>query len=334
MSPAKIIVPALLAAALFFAAWSLRQSNEAMPANVAWGNVDSRHVSLAFEGSGRIAELGPEEGDRVKQGDVLGRLDTEALQIEKRRAEASRRALEAQADMAAEGYRAEDIEVAERNVQSIAAQLASAEHTYARQKQLFSAKATSKQALDDARYAAEALRRELDAARATQSAYNAGLRPQEVAAARAEADAARAAVDALDYQIEKAAVIRAPISGIVRTRLAEPGDMASPARTIFQISVTSPKWIRAFVTERQLGLVREGDAATVSTDTTPPVRAVVAAISDTAEFTPKTVQTEDLRTVLVYEVKLSVDDPDSRLRLGQPVTVRFDGGESAAQSQS
>ena len=270
----------------------------------------------------------------MKQGDVLGRLDTEALQIEKRRAEASRRALEAQADMAAEGYRAEDIEVAERNVQSIAAQLASAEHTYARQKQLFSAKATSKQALDDARYVAEALRRELDAARATQSAYNAGLRPQEVAAARAEADAARAAVDALDYQIEKAAVIRAPISGIVRTRLAEPGDMASPARTIFQISVTSPKWIRAFVTERQLGLVREGDAATVSTDTTPPVRAVVAAISDTAEFTPKTVQTEDLRTVLVYEVKLSVDDPDNRLRLGQPVTVRFDGGESAAQSQS
>ena len=87
--------------------------------------------------------------------------------------------------------------------------------------------------------------------------------------------------------------------------------------------MTRPKWVRAYATERQLGLVREGGGAVVMTDTTEPLPAVVAFISSTAEFTPKTVQTEELRTVLVYEVKLSVDDPENRLRLGQPVTVEF-----------
>ena len=239
MSFARIAVPALLVAALGVAAWQLRQTQNDTPANQAWGNVDARHVSLAFEGSGRIAELGPEEGERVRKGDILGRLDTESLEIEKRRLTANLAALEAQAAMAREGYRTEDIEVAERNAESLKAQLASAERTYARQKHLFESQATSRQALDDARYAAESLK-------------------------------------------------------------------------------------------RQLGLVREGDPAVVLTDTTAPVPAVIAAVSDTAEFTPKTVQTEDLRTVLVYEVKLTLEDPDNRLRLGQPVTVRFGDAASAS----
>ncbi len=330
MSFARIAVPALLVAALGVAAWQLRQTQNDTPANQAWGNVDARHVSLAFEGSGRIAELGPEEGERVRKGDILGRLDTESLEIEKRRLTANLAALEAQAAMAREGYRTEDIEVAERNAESLKAQLASAERTYARQKHLFESQATSRQALDDARYAAESLKRQLQAAEATRSAYRAGLRPQEVDAAIARVEAARAALDALDYRLEKAAVILAPMDGVVRTRLAEPGDMASPSRTVYQLSIVSPKWVRAYVTERQLGLVREGDPAVVLTDTTAPVPAVIAAVSDTAEFTPKTVQTEDLRTVLVYEVKLTLEDPDNRLRLGQPVTVRFGDAASAS----
>ena len=104
-------------------------------------------------------------------------------------------------------------------------------------------------------------------------------------------------------------------------RPAEP-----PSRTIYQIAVTAPKWVRAFVTEKQLGFVREGASAMVLTDTTEPVPATVGYISSTAEFTPKTVQTQDLRTVLVYEVRLNVRDPDNRLRLGQPVTVDFSTG--------
>lgn len=99
--------------------------------------------------------------------------------------------------------------------------------------------------------------------------------------------------------------------------------MASPSRTIYQLSVADPKWIRAYLTERQLGLVKEGTLATVFTDTVGPVDGTVAFVADTAEFTPKTVQTEDLRASLVYEVRITVRDPENRLRLGQPVTVEF-----------
>ncbi|WP_443744351.1 efflux RND transporter periplasmic adaptor subunit, partial [Sutterella sp.] len=139
----------------------------------------------------------------------------------------------------------------------------------------------------------------------------------------AAAAAAEAAVAALGHQIGTASTLTAPVSGIVRTRLAEPGDMAGPSRTVYQLSIVSPKWVRAWVTERQLGLVKEGAPARISTDTTEPLTARVSWISSTAEFTPKTVQTAELRAALVYEVRLELADPENRLRLGQPVTVDF-----------
>lgn len=101
------------------------------------------------------------------------------------------------------------------------------------------------------------------------------------------------------------------------------GDMASAARTVYQISIMDPKWVRAYVSEPQLKYVQEGAEALVTTDTTEPLKARVGHISSEAEFTPKTVATQDLRTVLVYEVRLNVEDPGNRLRLGQPVTVDF-----------
>lgn len=177
--------------------------------------------------------------------------------------------------------------------------------------------------LDDARRAEHAARESLTAAAAQRAAVEKGPRAQEIAAADAAAEAAAASLAALDYQIHRGAVLTAPSAGIIRARLAEPGDMASPSRTIYQLSVADPKWIRAYLTERQLGLVKEGTLATVFTDTVGPVDGTVAFVSDTAEFTPKTVQTEDLRASLVYEVRITVRDPENRLRLGQPVTVEF-----------
>lgn len=320
----KILLPALAAALLLAAAWSLR-SHFFSPEEEfkAWGNVDTREISLAFEASGRIARLGPEEGEAVRAGDVIGRLDTESLEISLREAEASLSALTAEQSLKHEGYRKEDVEAQRRSVESLEAQLSSARRTAQRQKNLLSRNVTTAQAAEDALYRAESLSKELAAARAQLKALEAGFRPQEIAAADAQVDAARARVDALRYQIEKASVLKAPVSGLVRTRAAEPGDMASPSRTVYRLSIVDPKWVRCWVPEVRLGLLKEGSPALVRTDTTDPVEGRVAHVSSTAEFTPKTVQTEDLRTVLVYEVKLIVPDPENRLRLGQPVTVEF-----------
>lgn len=323
MKALRIVFVLLLIALLAGAAWWFRTHEESAPLTRAWGNVDTRQISLAFEASGRILELRPEEGSPVKAGEMIGKLDTEALRIERDRAQAELERALAQASLSREGYRAEDIEAQRAQTLALQSRFELARRTYVRQKELARANVSSQQNLDDAELSLEASRRELKASEAQLHALEAGLRPQEVAAAEAASRFARAAVASLDYQIEKASVLIAPADGIIRTRLAEPGDMASPARTIYQLSIVSPKWIRTYVTENQLGLVKEGAEAVISTDTIGEVKARVAWISSTAEFTPKTVQTAELRTALVYEVRLEADDPENRLRLGQPVTVDF-----------
>ena len=323
MKALRIVFVLLLIALLAGAAWWFRTHEESAPFTRAWGNVDTRQISLAFEASGRILELLPEEGAPVKAGEMIGKLDTEALRIERDRAQAELERALAQASLSREGYRAEDIEAQRAQTLALQSRFELARRTFVRQKELARANVSSQQNLDDAELSLEASRRELKASEAQLHALEAGLRPQEVAAAEAASRSARAAVASLDYQIEKASVLIAPAGGIIRTRLAEPGDMASPARTIYQLSIVSPKWIRTYVTENQLGLVKEGAEAVISTDTIGEVKARVAWISSTAEFTPKTVQTAELRTALVYEVRLEADDPENRLRLGQPVTVDF-----------
>ncbi len=323
MKALRIVFVLLLIALLAGAAWWFRTHEESAPFTRAWGNVDTRQISLAFEASGRILELLPEEGAPVKAGEMIGKLDTEALRIERDRAQAELERALAQASLSREGYRAEDIEAQRAQTLALQSRFELARRTFVRQKELARANVSSQQNLDDAELSLEASRRELKASEAQLHALEAGLRPQEVAAAEAASRSARAAVASLDYQIEKASVLIAPADGIIRTRLAEPGDMASPARTIYQLSIVSPKWIRTYVTENQLGLVKEGAEAVISTDTIGEVKARVAWISSTAEFTPKTVQTAELRTALVYEVRLEADDPENRLRLGQPVTVDF-----------
>ena len=124
---------------------------------------------------------------------------------------------------------------------------------------------------------------------------------------------------------------RAPVDAVVRSRLVEPGDMASPQRPVYTLALLHPKWIRAYVSEANLGRIKPGQVARVTTDSAPahPIDGRVGYIASVAEFTPKNVETEDLRTSLVYEVRINVDDPDDRLRLGMPATVELPGTVAA-----
>jgi HlyD family secretion protein len=120
--------------------------------------------------------------------------------------------------------------------------------------------------------------------------------------------------------------------GVVRSRLIEPGEMASPQKAALTLAIIDPKWVRAYIAEKDFRSVREGIRASITTDGFPqPFEGWVGFISPTAEFTPKTVQTEELRSSLVYEIRVFVKDPDNRLRLGMPATVHLgtSGGEPA-----
>ena len=325
MRKGRKFILAVAVAAVVGMAWGLNawQKAEEEKPSVAWGSVDAREVALAFEAQGRIAALGREEGEAVKKGEPLGELDVRLLKIERKRARAALEGREADLRLAEEGYRKEEVAAAKASLLASESDLALARITETRVERLYRAQSASKQDYDDARWRRRTLERTRDAAKADYERLAAGLRPDEVVLARSARDAAKAELAALDYQIDHASRIVSPVEGVIRSRIAEVGDMASASRTVYRIAVMDPKWVRVYVSETQLGWVREGARATFFTDTTPPLEATVGYVSPEAEFTPKNVATNELRTMLVYEVRLNVKDPENRIRLGQPVTVDF-----------
>jgi HlyD family secretion protein len=184
----------------------------------------------------------------------------------------------------------------------------------------------------------DAARAGLDAATARLTAAEQGLelaiagpRREDVAQAEAQWKAGKAQVALLERQYADAELI-APVGGVVRSRLLEPGEIASPQRPVLSLAVVDPKWVRAYVSEPDLARVRPGMGTEVSIDGQPgrSFAGRVGFVSPVAEFTPRAIQTEELRTSLVYEVRIIVTDPDDVLRLGMPATVRLDAGQAEA----
>jgi len=308
-------------------AWWLTHGRKATTELTLYGNVDLRQVDLAFNGSERIASVLAVEGDRVHRGQVLARLDTARLAPQVAQAAAQ---AEAQAETAAKlrrGNRPEEIAQARANVAVAVADARTASDKYQRTEALAQSsggRALSRQDLDDARSAADSAQAKLESSRQALRLELIGPRREDIAQAAAVLKADRAQLALLQQELADAD-LTAPLDGVIRSRLVEPGDMASPQKPAFSLAITDPKWVRAYVTEADLGLVHPGMRATVTADAFPgrDFAGWVGFISPVAEFTPKTVQTPDLRTSLVYEIRVFVKDPADELRLGMPATVRL-----------
>lgn len=324
-----ILLAVLLLATLAGVTWWWQQRNVTASGDiVVYGNVETRQVSLAFDGAGRVLALLAEEGDRVRKGDVLARLDTRLIELEARQAEAGIAAQQQNLQKLKNGARPEEIAQAEAQLASARAAADRARADLARIEQLHAGGSASTQMRDHARSESEAAAARLAEAQAALHLIRAGAREEDLLAAEAQLAAAEAGLALIRHRIEQG-TLRAPVDALVRARMVEPGDQAGPQRPVYALAIDRPKWIRVHVTEPDLGRVREGMAAAVYTDTDPgdPVSGRVGYISSVAEFTPRAVQTEELRTSLVYEMRVIVDDEADRLRLGQPVTVRIPAGE-------
>lgn len=320
----KIALP--IAALLVLAAgavWYAQRPARSEAELVLHGNVDLRQVALAFNGSERIARLLVQEGDHVRAGQLLGELDTRTLNLRLAQARAQAEAQQQVLRRLRAGSRPE--ELGEARATTAAAQ---AEVDLARQQleryEALERRAVSLQEVDTARARYKTALAQLERARKAQQLVQNGPRNEDIAQASALLDAANADAALLLHQLGEAQ-LKAPIDAVVRARLLEPGDMASPQRPAYTLAITHPKWIRAYVSETDLGRIRPGMAARIAIDSLPgqTLAGKVGFISSTAEFTPKTVQTEELRTALVYEVRVQAEDKDDRLRLGMPATVRI-----------
>lgn len=263
--------------------FKVNKDSEAEKELVLYGNVDIREVRLAFNGSEHISEILVEEGDQVKAGQLLARLDNEYLQVRLERARADLVALKAEAHAAVLSY---------QRIQALAARkLASAEEA-----------------------------EEADAKRRAASAH---------------VDAAEAVVAEAEQAL-KDAQLYAPMDGIIRDRIVEVGDFVTPQTPVLTLALLEPVWVRTYLPETYLGKVKPGAPAHISTDSFPNkvYQGWVGYISPTAEFTPKNVETPELRTRLVYQVRVHVCNPQFELRLGMPATVTIDLDAAPIDSQA
>jgi HlyD family secretion protein len=307
--------------------WWLTHPRKAATEIVLYGNVDLRQVELAFNGSEPVEAVLATEGDRVVRGQVLARLDTGRLAPQAAEAADEVAAQQQVVDKLRRGSRPEKIGQARANV---AAALADADDTRAKYARLIelsgssSGRALSRQDLDDAKSAAEMAAGRLAADRQALRLEVIGPRKEDIAQGEAQLRADRDHLALLRRELADA-VLAAPMNAVVRSRLVEPGEMSSPRTPAFSLAIVDPKWVRAYVSETDLGKVHPGAKASVTADAFPG-RAFpgwVGFISPVAEFTPKTVQTPELRTSLVYEIRVFVKDPGDDLRLGMPATVHL-----------
>jgi HlyD family secretion protein len=323
-----VIVLLLLAAAVtgVLAWWWTHRPQERSELTLH-GNVDLRQVDLAFNNSERIAQVLFQEGDVVKQGQVLARLQTSRLEPQVAEARAQAEAQRQVVLRLQHGSRPEEIAQAQANLESARAEAANAALHYERQKSLFETsggKSVIRQDVDNAKAALDMANAQVVVNEKALELARAGPREEDIAQAQAQLSANEARLKLLQQQWADAE-LTAPVNAVVRTRLLEPGDMASPTKPVFSLALTDPKWVRAYVSETDLGLVHPGAEASVAVDAYPRRRFAgwVGFVSPMAEFTPKSVQTEELRTSLVYEVRVFVNDPNEDLRLGMPATVHL-----------
>ncbi len=312
----------LILGSMGLAWWQHREASGAKSELNLYGNIDIREVDLAINASERIAKVLFWEGDKVQRGQLMAELEMERFQAEVDRLKGEMAAQRALVEKLENGSRPQEIRQARDQLEEVRAQETIAWLTYKRLKRLLPRKLVSKEEVDNARAAAEAATARRKAAEEVLSLAIEGPRKEDITAAKAQLTALRAQLALAEHDLEDARLY-APADGIIRDRILEPGDMATPQRPIYTLALTDPLWARVYVSEPDLGKIRPGMVAQITTDSFPGkhYRGWVGYISPTAEFTPKTVQTEELRTHLVYQVRVYACNPQGELRLGMPISA-------------
>lgn len=272
----------------------------------ATGVFEATEVLVSAEANGKILSMDLQEGDRLKAGSALGYVDTVQLVLKREQLLAS---------MDAVGHKKMDVA---KQVAATRRQIEQAEREYARSRDLLHDRAGTQKQVDDAEAQLAVLRRQLDAQLSTMTQANLGVRDEQ--------RSLELQVQQLDDQLLKCR-ITSPIGGTVLTKYAEPGEVTAAGRPLFKVADLDHIYLRAYVEAPQLTEIRLGQKVTVYADRgesdRTPYEGRVTWISGEAEFTPKTIQTRDERSNLVYAVKIAVDNPDGKIKLGMYGSVDF-----------
>ena len=321
--PAFLLIIALAAVGLWVCRGHIGNLHRRQSAAMLklFGNVEIRRVNLAFRVSGRIQEICFEEGDRVSKGDVIARLDRRPYEVALASVTARHNAAQAVLRRLENGSRPQEIEEARARLDELKASLKFAEIDYDRNRELVMHSAVTQSDVDQTLAV-----RDMGIAKVKQAEEK--LRLLEEGARQEEIEGARALCAETEANVEQAKIsladteLAAPNDGILLTRVKEDGAVVQATETIATLSLSQTVWVYVYVDEPDLGKLAPGMKVDILTDSrSVPYKGTVGYISPVAEFTPKNVETEKLRTDLVYRVRVLADTPDDGLRQGMPVTV-------------
>jgi len=287
-----------------------------------YGNIDVRTVSLAFQVPGKIDSIHFDEGQSVQKGDVLATLDSALYKAYLKQSEAQVEAQKIMVQKLEKGYRKEEIDKAKATLDQKKILMENAENTFNRYKKLSKTKSVSAEKYNNVRteyFSAKAL---YMSAKSNFELLQSGYQKEDILSAKAKLDALRAQQAQHQIHLEET-VLKAPANGILLTRVYEEGAIVRASQVVFEMVKTDNYWVRSYLSEKFLGLIRPGMKAEVTTDSGQKYEGVVSYISPLAEFTPKSVQTEDLRTDLVYRFRIILNQYDDMIKQGMPVTITF-----------
>ena len=330
----RVFIFAVLIAAVIFGLfrWREYQRSQCRIADhslTLYGNVEIRRVNLGFRISGRVEEIMFEEGDRVRKGDRIALLDKVPAQARFDAARARLDSASANLERLENGYRKQEIDQARAKLNELRATLVFAEADLVRNKSLVGSGGISVSERDKSLSLRDETAAKIAQAEANLSLLEEGYRKEDIAAARAQQAQAEAEKEEAEIALADAELI-SPSDGILLNRVEEVGAVVQSGQTIAILSLDTDVWIYVYVDESDLGKLSPGGKAFIRTDSSDKAyTGQIGYISPEAEFTPKNVETEKLRTDLVYRVRIIADAPDNGLRQGMPVTVTIPLGESS-----
>ena len=384
----RIILILILLAAAGAGVYAYRGMNRQTDGRiVVSGNIDLTEVNIAFKTAGRLVERNVDEGDPVKAGQVVARLDRDQLIAQRERESAAMASAESQlaeavtslewqkanlaadieqkkADLASNearlaelknGSRPQEKQDSKAVVTAAQAELQLARRDWDRAQTLYknddistaqydqfrnrweSATATlnslqQRESLVLAGPREEVIRaqeQQVERARAALKIAQANVlemkrREQEVTTRRTQIAASKANLALIDSQLADTIAI-SPVDGVVLVKAADVGEVLAPGTTVVTVGDIDHPWLRGYVNETDLGKVKLGSKAKVTTDSYPgkTYQGRVTFIASEAEFTPKQIQTEQERVKLVYRIKIELENPRHELKLNMPADAQI-----------
>ncbi len=287
-----------------------------------YGNIDKRTVKLGFRFVGKIEDIKKDEGEIVKKDEILASLETRSLQESLNELEAKLNSSKLELNRLNKGFRTEEINQAGASYEEAKMNLAKATDIYKRQEKLFEVKAVSEQSFIQSKLDFKQATASLNRAKSSYELFKNGYREDDIKIQESNIKVLEAQIEKVKIDLKDSTIL-SPVDGVILTRYKEVGAITNSNEAVLEVARNDELWVRAYIDQKNLGEIKTGLKMLVFSDArAKPYIGHISFISSVAEFTPKNIETQELRANLVYSFRVIIKDFDDNLKQGVPVTLQ------------